>query len=59
MECPNCATEMGDPVDTTYSNIKTGRADIGDHTGDIYWCEVCELRWLDDLLSDEIYVWQG
>ncbi|OGO02706.1 MAG: hypothetical protein A2Y91_02055 [Chloroflexi bacterium RBG_13_54_8] len=45
-QCPDCGADMGDPVDTTYSNMKTMRCSIGQHTGDIYSCEKCELRWL-------------
>jgi len=64
MNCPNCDVDMGDPVDTTYSNITTKRADIGQHTGDIYFCEKCEGYWLDDFLSRTgeaivLYPWTG
>jgi hypothetical protein len=59
MNCPDCGAEMGDPVDTTYSNVTTGRARVGQHTGDIYSCEKCELRWLDDFLSQKVVVWHG
>jgi hypothetical protein len=59
MICPDCGLEMGDPVDTTYSNINTNRAFVGEHTGDIYYCEECEIRWLDDFLSGETVVWCG
>ena len=57
MVCPNCGFDMGDPVDTTYSNIETKRASVGQHTGNIYWCDKCEVRWLDDFLSLDIYQW--
>ena len=60
MICPDCENEMGEPSDTTYSNIKTKRAEIGQHTGDIYKCETCELCWIDDFLSgSELRVWHG
>jgi len=51
---------MGNPVDTTYSNMKTERAEIGQQTGDIYKCETCELFWIDDFLSNVgLRVWHG
>lgn len=59
MTCPECGNDMEHPIDTTYSNIKTERAEIGQHTGDIYFCEVCEERWIDDFLSGEVYIWRG
>jgi len=58
--CPDCGNEMGNPVDTTYSNMKTERAEIGQQTGDIYKCETCELFWIDDFLSNVgLRVWHG
>jgi len=64
MECPDCGKDMGDPTDTIYSNVDTKRASVGQHTGDIYTCENCEIRWLDDFLSRtgegiELYPWDG
>ena len=59
VQCPECSNDMGDPVDTTYSNINTGRATVGQHTGDIYYCEKCEVNWLDDFLSNRTIVWNG
>ena len=60
MECPECHVDMGDPVDTTYSNVCTSRAKVGQHTGDIYRCDGCELVWLDDFLTGgELRVWHG
>jgi len=59
MICPDCESEMGDPVDTTYSNIRTHRAEVNQHTGDIYWCEQCEVKWLDDFLERKIRPWPG
>lgn len=50
MECPECGEEM-EQDDTTYSNVKTERAEIGQHTGNIYWCEKCETHWLENLLN--------
>ena len=59
MECPDCDFEMGDPVDTTYSNHKTSRAEKGQHTGDIYSCEKCDIKWLDDFLTRRMHIWYG
>lgn len=55
--CPDCGNEMGDPVDTTFSNMHTDRAKPGQHTGDIYECEKCGQRWIDDFLNDVFRPW--
>jgi len=52
--CEDCSTEM-EQVDTTYSNIKTDRCDIGQHTGDIYKCPTCEMLFIDNMLSGEVH----
>ena len=57
--CPDCDIVLGDPVDTTHSNINTSRASIGQHTGDIYYCEKCDIHWLDDFLSQQVVAWNG
>jgi len=59
MLCPDCEEEMGDPVDTTYSTVKTYRAEIGQHTGDIFYCPICDVKWLDDFLEIKIRPWHG
>jgi len=56
MECPECHTEM-DLHDTTYSNINTSRAKIGQYTGNIYWCESCERAFIEDFLTNTVYFW--
>lgn len=56
MECPECKREM-EQTDTTYSNIDTHRARTGQHTGDIYTCEVCELNFIDNLLTGKVEGW--
>jgi len=56
MECPECNSEM-EQTDTTYSNINTKRAYIGQHTGDIYWCEKCETHYIDDFLIGKLVGW--
>jgi len=58
MDCPNCKIEM-EKVDYTESNITTKRAKFGQHTGDIYWCEKCGCKWLDNLLTGEFEIWVG
>ena len=56
IQCPSCLKEMPQ-VDATYSNIKTNRAEIGQHTGDIYYCEHCEQHYIDNLLSSKLETW--
>ncbi len=59
MNCPECDNDMGELVDTTYSNIKTNRANIGQHTGNIYRCDNCECFWLDNFLTNKVELWYG
>jgi len=56
MECPECGKEMT-LHDSTYSNINTDRAKVGQHTGDIYSCEYCEQDYIDDFLISGLYRW--
>lgn len=56
MECPECGMSL-ERHDTLYSNINTARAKIGQHTGDVYCCEDCELCWVDDFLSGTVREW--
>ena len=49
--CSECGTEM-ELVDTTYSNITTKRCNDGDHTGNVYRCEKCEILWLENFLNN-------
>lgn len=58
MTCPECGSEMVQ-VDTTYSNINTARATVGQHTGDVYHCDCCEELYLDNFLSGQIEAWHG
>jgi hypothetical protein len=53
MYCHECDKEL-DIQDTFYSNINTARCKIGEHTGDIYYCDVCEHFWLSNFLSGRI-----
>lgn len=53
MECLECGKEL-DRHDTTYSN--TGKTN-GQHTGDIYKCEDCELCFIDDFLTKQYRHW--
>lgn len=57
MKCPDCGQEM-ELIDTTYSNILTLRAAVGQHTGDIYWCNTCEEHYIDDFLSNSVHYWR-
>ncbi len=54
--CPECLKAM-EQVDTTYSNTKTSRSEVGQHTGDIYFCEHCEQHYIDNLLTGNIEAW--
>lgn len=54
MQCPDCGKDLDEPCDTTYSNINTKRASVGQHTGDIYECDVCDKRWIDNFLTKRI-----
>ena len=54
--CPECSKAM-EQVDTTYSNIKTSRSEVGQHTGDIYFCEHCEQHYIDNLLNGNVEAW--
>lgn len=56
MFCPDCGTEM-ELRDTTYSNVNTNRAYNGQHTGDIYYCPICDEWWLDDFLTGDLEIW--
>lgn len=56
MECPECGIEM-EQHDTTYSNVNTLRAKIGQHTGDIYECENCGQNYIDDFLTNTVRPW--
>jgi len=60
MKCPDCGGDMGEPVDTTFST--TGITTYGvdpKHTGDIYYCEKCDVKWLDDFIEEKVRVWHG
>lgn len=54
--CPECSKAM-EQVDTTYSNTKTSMAEVGQHTGDIYFCEHCERHYIDNLLTGNVEAW--
>jgi len=56
MDCLNCKKEI-ELEDTTFSNINTDKVDKGDHTGDIYWCEHCQIYWIDNLTNGKIEEW--
>lgn len=56
MDCLDCSKEM-ELTDTTYSNINTLKAVVGDHTGDIYFCEHCDKHFIDDFLCGYVREW--
>ena len=57
IQCCECDNELEEVKDTLYSNITTHRCNEGDHTGDIYECEECDIWVVDDLLTNSIYQW--
>lgn len=57
INCAHCDAEVEGVHDTTYANYNSGRAVIGQHTGDIYKCEVCDELSIDDFLYGEIRQW--
>ena len=54
--CPECSKAM-EQIDTTYSNTKTSRVEVGQHTGDIYFCKHCEQHYIDNMLTGNIEAW--
>ena len=59
MKCPDCNIEI-EKVNTTYSNMNTERAKIGQHTGNIYKCEQCENHYLENFLNNhKLERWTG
>lgn len=57
INCVHCGLELTEVVDTTYSNYTSGRAQRGQHTGDIYFCEKCESHTIDDFLDGSTREW--
>lgn len=57
LSCPECGSCM-EQTDTTHSNINTNRATVGQHTGNIYTCTVCEIHWLENFFNkSKLEVW--
>lgn len=56
LSCPECSKAIVQ-VDTTHSNTKTSRSEVGQHTGDIYFCEHCEQHYIDNLLTGNVEAW--
>ena len=56
LSCTECTKEM-EQIDTTYSNMKTDRCEIGQHTGDIYECKICEMLFMDNMLNGKLEPW--
>lgn len=57
IDCIHCGEEIEEKTDTTVSNIETSRASIGQHTGDIYFCDKCENYTLDCFLTGKTEYW--
>lgn len=59
MICSECGAEMGDPVDKAFCKRRDSKyADCGEHTGDIYYCEICDDKYLHDFPHDEVVPWR-
>ena len=56
LSCPECSNEM-EQIDTTYSNMKTDRCEVGQHTGDIYECKICEMVFINNMLNGKLEPW--
>ena len=54
--CKECGNEMN-KIDETYSNIKTERCNVGQHTGDIYECKFCDITWIDNAINGKLEPW--
>ena len=59
VNCISCGNVINEIHDTTYSNLKTERAYVGQHTGNIYKCVVCDEKTLDNFLSGETEYYNG
>jgi phage FluMu protein Com len=57
INCIECDKELAEVHDTTYSNVTTHRCNVGDHTGNIYKCDDCDILIIDDFLNHDIYEW--
>lgn len=57
INCTECGNWLEDVHDTTYSNMNTKRCYDGQHTGDIYRCEDCDVLWIDDFLTNTVHYW--
>lgn len=59
INCPDCNKELAEIVDTTYSNYTSKRCYEGQHTGDVYYCEDCESRVIDDFVNKCVRFYNG
>jgi len=57
MNCPNCSIEDMEVVDTTYCNYNSPRFREGEHTGNIYYCPVCECNFILRVNEKELSTW--
>lgn len=57
IKCCECEEKLEEIIDTTYANYTNHRVNNGDHTGDIYYCEKCDLKIIDDSLNGCVRVW--
>jgi hypothetical protein len=56
--CFNCGEEIEDVHDTLFSNVNTERCRAGEHTGNVYLCDACDLYTVDCFLSGTERQWQ-
>jgi len=56
LPCPICNNKM-EQIDTTYSNVDTSRSNVGQHTGDIYECHICNRLFIDNMLNGRVEDW--
>lgn len=59
INCPECGKELDEIIDTTFSNYQSKRCYQGQHTGNVYWCDSCEYKVLDDFLDNCVRFWNG
>ena len=55
--CVDCGKELTELHDTTVSNVENERCYVGQLTGQIYYCEKCEIMTIDNLLDGTIEQW--
>jgi len=57
IKCQYCDDDLEDRVYLKYSNVNSSRAKVGQHIGNIYYCEYCDQHWLDNFLTGTLEPW--